>query len=386
MSVTLAISLLSLAVWLVLIFGRGFFWLARDRDAPAPDLKAWPRVTAVIPARDEADMIGTTLAGLFAQDYPGALSIVLVDDNSTDGTAEVAREAAAAAGASDRLTVLAGAALPVGWTGKLHALKQGVDFAAATRPLPEYLLFTDADILHAPDSVRRLVARASRDGLVLCSLMAKLRCVSFGERALVPAFIFFFQMLYPFGWVNRPARSTAAAAGGCVLLARAALERAGGIAAVRGELIDDCALGRLMKRQGPIRLSLTQRVTSQREYPSLADIHKMVARSAYAQLNYSPWLLAGTVLGMLVTYLAAPSLALFGHGAAQAVGALVWLMMALAFEPILAFYRVSPLWGPALPLIAGAYLVFTLDSARLHASGRGGQWKGRAQALRRSSP
>ncbi|MBV9637900.1 MAG: glycosyltransferase [Methylobacteriaceae bacterium] len=433
MTVMLALALLSLAVWLALIFGRGFFWLARERDEPpAATPSSWPRVAAVIPARDEADMIGDTIAALLRQDYPGPFSIILVDDGSTDGTGEVARAAAEALegfpranqpdparsceggnpeakfgpfdswvpacagmsgvgaarpqGADSRLTVVTGRQLPANWTGKLFALKQGADWVAAAAMPPDYLLFTDADILHAPDSVRRLVARARADRIVLVSLMAKLRCESFAERALVPAFIFFFQMLYPFAWVNDPRRRTAAAAGGCVLLDRRALEAAGGIAAVRNELIDDCALGRLMKAQGPIRLCLTERVVSRRAYPRLGDIHRMVARSAYAQLRYSPFLLAGTMLGMAVTYLAAPLLALFGHGAAQIVGAAVWLMMALSFQPVLAFYRASPAWGLALPAIAAAYLLFTIDSARLYWRGRGGEWKGRAQALRSPSP
>ncbi|MBV8566319.1 MAG: glycosyltransferase [Methylobacteriaceae bacterium] len=389
MTVMLALALLSLAVWLALIFGRGFFWLARERDEPpAATPSSWPRVAAVIPARDEADMIGDTIAALLRQDYPGPFSIILVDDGSTDGTGEVARAAAGALEGFPRanLTVVTGRQLPANWTGKLFALKQGADWVAAAAMPPDYLLFTDADILHAPDLVRRLVARARADRLVLVSLMAKLRCESFAERALVPAFIFFFQMLYPFAWVNDPRRRTAAAAGGCVLLDRRALEAAGGIAAVRNELIDDCALGRLMKAQGPIRLCLTERVVSRRAYPRLGDIHRMVARSAYAQLRYSPFLLAGTMLGMAVTYLAAPLLALFAHGAAQIVGAAVWLMMALSFQPVLAFYRASPAWGLALPAIAAAYLLFTIDSARLYWRGRGGEWKGRAQALRSPSP
>ena len=285
---------------------------------------------------------------------------------------------AAEAGAADRLTVLSGRPLPAGWTGKLWAIKQGVEHAEASEP--RYLLLTDADIAYAPDTLRRLVAHAEGRGLVLASLMAKLRCESLAERGLIPAFIFFFEMLYPFAWVNRPERATAGAAGGCMLVRRDALRAAGDIDAIRAELIDDCALARKLKARGPIWLALTERVTSLRPYPRLGDIRRMVARSAYCQLQYSPLLLAGTVAGMGITYLAAPLLALFATGWPQALGVLVWLTMALAFQPILQFYRVSPWWGAALPGIALVYLAFTLNSAYQHARGRGGLWKGRVQA------
>jgi hopene-associated glycosyltransferase HpnB len=379
MTASLAIALATLAAWLYLILARGLFWRAAVRDdwgAPAP--LHWPNVTAVVPARDEADVIGESLASLLRQDYPGVFKVILIDDQSRDGTAEVAKRAAAAAGAIDRLTVLSGRPLPAGWTGKLWAMKQGVEDAEAGEPL--YLLLTDADIAYAPDALRRLVAHAEGRGLVLASLMAKLRCESLAERGLVPAFIFFFEMLYPFAWVNRPERATAAAAGGCMLVRRDALHAAGGLDAIRGDLIDDCALARRLKARGPIWLALTDRVRSLRPYPQLGDIRRMVARSAYCQLHYSRLLLAGTVAGMGITYLAAPLLALFSTGWPQGLGALVWLTMALAFQPILQFYRVSPWWGAALPGIALAYLAFTLDSAYQHARGRGGLWKGRVQA------
>ena len=226
----------------------------------------------------------------------------------------------------------------------------------------------------------RLVAHAQRNGLVLTSLMAKLRCESLAERLAVPAFIFFFQMLYPFAWVNRPDRATAAAAGGCMLLRSGAFQRAGGITKIRGALIDDCTLAALMKSVGPIWLALTDRVHSLRAYPSMEDIRHMVARSAYAQLRYSPVLLVGTVATMAVTYLAPPLLAVFGSGAACVLGAVTWLVMALAMQPILRFYRLSPLWGLALPVTALLYLLFTVDSALQHARGRGGLWKGRVQS------
>jgi hopene-associated glycosyltransferase HpnB len=298
-----------------------------------------------------------------------------VDDQSTDGTAEVARHAAAAA---DRLTILSGAALPAGWTGKPWAIKQGIEHAQISEPT--YLLLTDADIVYAPDALTRLVSQAQANGLVLNSLMVMLRCESFAERAFIPAFIFFFQMLYPFAWVKRHDRTTAAAAGGCMLVRRDALCAAGGIEDIRGALIDDCALARNLKTRGPIRLGLTERVRSIRAYAAVQDIRRMVARSAYAQLRYSPLLLAGTVAGMALTYLAPVLLALFSHGFSQTLGLLAWAIMAIAFQPVLRFYRLSPLWGPFLPVIALAYMAFTLDSAYQYARNRGGLWKGRIQS------
>jgi hopene-associated glycosyltransferase HpnB len=376
MALLTILAVAAFAVWVYLIACRGGFWLAAERDDGGPAPSAWPAVIAVIPARDEAESVGQTVASLLQQNYRGAFSVVLVDDQSSDGTAAVARQAAATA--VDRLTVVQGADLPAGWTGKLWAMQQGVDRALANEP--GYLLFTDADIVFAPDTLARLVAQAESEKLALNSLMVKLRCESFAERAFIPAFVFFFQMLYPFAWVNDRARSTAAAAGGCMLVRREALAAAGGIEAIRGALIDDCALARALKRQGPIRLSLTERAHSIRRYPGLEDIRRMVARSAYTQLNYSPLLLAGTLAGMALVYLAPALLALFGHGAAQTLGLLAWALMAVAFLLILRFYRLAPLWAPVLPLIALGYMAFTLDSAYQYARKRGGLWKGRVQS------
>ena len=384
--VVILIAILAFAVWVYLAIGRGDYWLAGERDdlaEPAPPSASsmtWPRVTAVIPARDEAASIGTTIASLLGQAYPGAFSIVLVDDESRDGTADAARAAAAKANAAERLLVLSGKPLPAGWTGKLWAVSQGVERATSETPPPDYLLMTDADITYAPEALARLVARAEAGGYVLTSLMAKLRCESFAERCFVPAFIYFFQMLYPFAWVNRRGHAMAAAAGGCMLVRPRALASAGGIAAIRGALIDDCALGAALKKHGPIWLGLTERVVSARPYDQVGDIRRMVARSAYAQLGYSPLMLTGCLLGMALTYLAAPLLAIFGHGLAQALGAAAFALMFMSYQPILRIYGRSPWWGLALPLIALAYMAFTLDSAYQHGRGRGGLWKGRVQA------
>lgn len=366
----------ALAIWVAIVFGRGGFWLARERDGPGTGavLENWPRVTAVVPARDEAEVIGRSIASLIAQDYPGPFDVVLVNDGSVDGTAALAR---AAAVGSERLTVLHGAPLAAGWTGKLWAVSQGV---AATGAGADYLLLTDADIEHAPDTLRSLVVRAVTDDRVLVSLMARLRCESLAERALVPAFVFFFQMLYPFSEVNRRGSGRGGAAGGVMLVERRALEQAGGIVAVRGALIDDCAFGALLKRQGAIWLGLTDRSVSIRRYDSVVSIAAMISRSAFAQLGYSFVLLVGTIMGLGLTYLAPPLLAVFGHGYARWMGWAGWILMAIAFQPMLRFYRRSPLWGVALPLIATFYAGCTLLSAWQHGRGRGGMWKGRSQA------
>jgi len=380
-----------LAIWLYLIAARGGFWQAAERDdrsAPGEVSSwngAWPAIGAIIPARDEAACIGETVSSLLRQPYAGELNVIVVDDQSRDGTAQAARDAAANLGLADRLKVVTGRPLPAGWTGKLWAQQQGValveDLSIQDLPNPPaYLLFTDADIVYGADALPQLVERALANGFVLTSLMVKLRCKSFAERLLVPAFIFFFQMLYPFAWANDPRRAIAAAAGGCMLVRRDVLREAGGLAAIRGALIDDCALAKLLKARGPIWIGLTERVHSIRAYPRLADIRRMVSRTAYAQLGYSPLLLAGTIAGLALVYLAPVALSIFADGIAQFLGLFVWLLMALAFRPTLRLYGLSALWGLALPAMAAIYMAFTLDSAYQHARGRGGMWKGRAQA------
>jgi hopene-associated glycosyltransferase HpnB len=365
------------AIWFYLLFGRGGFWLCRQSDDGEPgELSAWPSVAAVVPARNEADCIAESIGSLARQDYPGKFSIVLVDDDSDDDTAAIASTAAARFRGFE---LIRSRGMTSGWTGKLWALRQGIEAARGASPPPDYVLLTDADIVHSLDSVRSLVARAQRSGAVLTSLMAKLRCESFAERCHVPAFVYFFDMLYPFSWVNDRDRTTAGAAGGCMLVKSDALVQAGGIESIRGALIDDCALARQMKKVGPIWLGLTERVRSIRRY-DWADVKRMIARSAYAQLNYSPPLLVAVMLGLALTFLAAPLLALFGGGLARVLGIATWALMAISFLPMLRFYRVSPLWGLALPAIAAAYMIYTLESAYRYWRGQGGIWKGRVQA------
>jgi len=376
-------AFLALAIWSYLAIGRGGFWRCAERDDgdPRPPA-AWPRLAVVIPARDEAEGIGRCLDSLLGQDYHGSWSVILVDDSSSDGTADVARRAAARCGAPEMLTIVSGAALPRGWTGKLWALSQGIAAADALDRPPEYLLLSDADIVYAPGMLSWLVAHAGSRAAALASFMVKLRCDSLPERCLIPAFIFFFQMLYPFSWVNRRDRTTAAAAGGCMLVRADALRDAGGIEAIRDSLIDDCALARRLKAKGPIWLGLTERVASIRSYPRWADMARMVSRSAYAQLGYSPLQLAGTVLAMVLAFAVPPVAALAGSGNTRLFGIGAWAIMAMLFRPTLRMYRISPLGGVALPAIAFAYLIFTIDSALQSMRGKGGLWKGRFQAVR----
>jgi len=367
---------LTLLIWLGLIFAHGQFWRARVSDRGMPPVpQLWPTVAAIVPARNEADVITRSIESLLEQDYPGEFRVILVDDNSSDGTADAARALNDA-----RLVILTGAPLPAGWTGKLWALSQGI--AAAERP--EFLWLTDADIEHAPDTLRALVSRAEDGGLQLVSLMARLHCATWAERMLVPAFVFFFQMLYPFERVNRP-KGIGGAAGGCMLVRRTALERAGGIAAIRNALIDDCTFGALIKRHGRIWLGLTDRSRSIRPYRDIGSIAAMISRSAYAQLGYSPLMLIGTLLGLFLVFGAPPLLTLTGSGAGRIMAAVAWALMALSFQPMLRFYHRSPLYGVALPLIGAFYAGCTLLSAWQHHRGCGGMWKGRAQAAMRPS-
>lgn len=377
------VAALALAIWIYLIAGRGGFWLASRYDdlaLPPSAMAQWPRVNVVIPARDEAASIGDCIRSILSQPYPGELSVILIDDQSRDGTAEIAVEAAASIQASHRLTILPGQALPSGWTGKLWAVKQGLSLIESRLLHPDYVLLTDADILYSGDAVMRLVARAERDRLVMTSVMARLNCESWPEKFLIPAFIFFFSMIYPFSWVRDPERSTAAAAGGCLLARWDALQNAGGIESIRGALIDDCALGARLKLQGRVWLGFSQDVRSVRASDTVEDIGRMISRSAYAQLRYSPLILFGTIAAMVLLYIAPVYLALFGEGTNRLFGVVSWCLMALAFQPTLRYYRQSPLWGVFLPVIASAYMVFTINSAIQYKRGRGGMWKGRAQA------
>ncbi len=373
--------------WLYLVAAHGGYWRTSQRlprVSGEPD--AWPDVVAVVPARNEAEMLPVTLPGLLGQEYPGALSVIVVDDGSSDGTGEVA--AKLAAGSARPLRVISSAPPPEGehWAGKVWAMAQGLRAAGPGH----YVVFTDADIAWAAHTLRRLVAAAEGDDRDLVSQMALLRTATGWERVVVPAFVYFFAQLYPFRRVNMPGSRTAAAAGGCMLIRRGALEKAGGLAPIRGTLIDDVAMGRMIKRQrGRCWLGLTRQVVSVRPYPGLASLWQMVARSAYTQLRCSPLVLAGTLLGLLFLYVlpsagAIAGLAEVAAGATGAAAALTlgaglagWALMSLSYLPMLRLYRLSPLRAPGLPLIALLYAAMTADSARRHYTGRGAEWRGR---------
>jgi hopene-associated glycosyltransferase HpnB len=377
------LAALTVLIWLYLLLARGHFWRVSHALAPAPQTLKPRRIVAVIPARDEADVIGRAVASLLAQRCVHEVHVIVVDDGSTDGTADVAR-AQARAELSARLTVMRGAPLTPGWTGKLWAMSQGAQRAAALDP--DYLLFTDADIEHAPDNLAALVSQAEYEGWDLVSYMVRLSTATFAERALIPAFVFFFFMLYPPTWVASARSRTAAAAGGCMLVRAHTLERSGGLAAIRGSLIDDCALARLIKSSGGrVWLGLTRTARSLRPYVTFAEIGAMISRSAFHQLRHSYLLLALTLLGLLVTYVAPPLLLTASVPGGRALGACAWVLMSLAYWPMVRFYRVSPLWVVTLPLIALFYAAATVHSALQYTRGRGGRWKGRAQDVKPSA-
>ncbi|MER6142516.1 glycosyltransferase [Streptomyces sparsogenes] len=399
----------SLAAWVWLLLGQGFFWRTDVRlprgDAPGPGQGApagpdgdspgpgggecWPSVAVVVPARDEAAVLPMSLPSLLAQDYPGPVEIFLVDDGSTDGTGKLARALAEEHGGPP-LTVDSPGEPPPGWTGKLWAVRHGMTLAAA-RPDTEYLLLTDADIAHEPDSLRELVRAARGSGLDVVSQMARLRVVTVWERLIVPAFVYFFAQLYPFRWVNRAGARTAAAAGGCVLLRREAAERARVPDAIRHAVIDDVALARAVKRSGGrIWLGLADRVDSVRPYPRLGELWRMVSRSAYAQLRHNPLLLVATVAGLALVYLV-PAAALCaglvaGRPGLWAAGAGAWALMAATYVPMLRYYRQTLWLAPLLPVTALLYLLMTVDSAVRHHQGRGAAWKGRTYARPGAAP
>jgi hopene-associated glycosyltransferase HpnB len=384
----LNIATLSLIVWVFLLLFWGQFWRANQRlEINNIDLASYPSVCAIIPARNEADVLPVSLKSLLNQYYSGQFSIILIDDQSTDKTGKVAQEIANYLNQSDRLNIISGQPLPIGWSGKLWAMEQGIQTAKNQELSPDYFLFTDADIEHHSTNLKELVTKAEKEDLALTSLMVLLRCDSFWEKFLIPAFVFFFQKLYPFPWVNNPRNKMAAAAGGCILIRRDHLEEIGSIPSLREALIDDCTLAQKIKglsnpdNPTAIWLGLTEKTKSLRPYDSLDTIWNMIARTAYTQLNYSPLLLLGTVLGMSLVYLAAPVILLLGFYLESnnliIISSLTWFLMAIAYLPTLRLYKLSPLWSLSLPIIALFYNLMTIDSALRHWRGQGGGWKGR---------
>jgi len=393
------LGIITLGIWLHLFFGRGWFWRVGKLDADREPLETpgeWPQVMAVVPARNEEETIGRAVAGLVKQNYPGAFFVVVVDDHSEDATAGIAQQVADESGVGERVRIVSASALAEGWTGKLWALNEGVfnggvtmsgasgtEVPAATPEVPTYYWFTDADVEHAPDTLRRLVVRAERDKLELASLMVLLQAKTLPERALIPAFLYFFLMLYSPQWIAEEELGTAGAAGGCILLRREALARIGGLQAIRGEVIDDCALAKAVKLSGgKVWMGLTRKSTSLRAYGTFGEIRDLIARTAFTQLRYSALLLTGTLAAMFLTYFA-PVILLFAHDStSRTLGFVAWLFMTLSFLPTVRFYRLSIVWTPLLPLTAVFYTYATWVSAMRYWMGKGGHWKGRTQAPR----
>ncbi|MGL5134200.1 MAG: glycosyltransferase [Planktothrix sp.] len=410
----LILTLFSLMIWIILLLFRGRFWQGDQRISEVQEpLLNYPSVAIIVPARNEAELISTSLRSLLNQNYPGSFSIILVDDHSYDKTANIAQETAKLLDQTDRLNIITSQSLPAGWTGKLWAMEQGVKYTTMLNYIPQYILFTDADIEHSPNNLKQLVEKAETENLQLVSLMVLLRCQSFWEKLLIPAFVFFFQKLYPFRWVNHPQSQLAAAAGGCILIRQEALTRIGGLAILKQALIDDCSLAQAVKNtpptplgkggeegefnQGfslrsfifpftsksyyPIWLGLTETTYSLRPYPNLSSIWDMVARTAFSQLNFSTVLLGLTLVGMVLIYLISPLSLIWGivqgNGLVMLLALLTGLLMEIAYYPTLKLYKLSPIWGLTLPLIGFLYALMTLDSALRYWRGKGGSWKGR---------
>ncbi|HZU44127.1 MAG TPA: glycosyltransferase [Terriglobales bacterium] len=372
----------SAAIWIYLLFGRGRFWMISPTPA-AGGKQRNSSVAVIVPARDEASFIGQSISSLLQQNYTGSVHVFLVDDSSRDGTSNIARESAQAIGRSAGLTIISGQPLPPGWSGKLWALHQGVE---AARPLdPEFFLLTDADVVHSPDTISTLASVAETGGYDLASFMVRLHCRRDAEKLLIPAFVFFFFMLYPPAWIANPRRKTAGAAGGCILIRPQALAKAGGVESIRDEIIDDCALARAVKLGGGrVWLGTTASSVSVRPYRSAFDIGRMISRTAFNQLHHSSLLLLMTIIGLTLTYLVPLSLLLSEHAGLVAFGALLWFAMSVSFLRTVVLYRLNPLWALTLPVTAVFYLGATVHSAVRYWLGRGGEWKGRVQDPARS--
>jgi hopene-associated glycosyltransferase HpnB len=377
------IAAIPLAIWLYLAFLRGNFWRLEENSIESKPLEKWPRVVAIVPARNEAETIVRAVASLLSQDYPGEFEIIVVDDQSDDRTAALALKVAEEAGAAARVTVHSASEIPQGWTGKLWALNEGVRTSGNSSP--DYFWFTDADIEHAPDTLRRLALRSEMESLDLASLMALLQAKTFPEKLLIPPFLYFFLMLYPPRWIADPQKRTAGAAGGCILLRRDAFERVGGFAAIRNEVIDDCALARAVEKTGgKIWMGLTRTSISLRKYKSFAEIRDLIARTAFTQLRYSSALLAATLISLFLTYWLPWILFFVGEDPAWLLGSTAASLMTVTFLFTVKFYGLSALWALTLPFAAAFYGYATFLSAVRYWLGHGGQWKGRAQAPRGS--
>jgi hopene-associated glycosyltransferase HpnB len=372
-------AVVPLLIWLYLLMARGGFWRVARQFAPLPaNHELSKKLVVIIPARNEAPVIGDTIRSLLQQDFAGSIHVVVIDDGSTDGTDNAAADAAAGIGLSAQLTVISGAPLPAEWSGKVWAMSQGV--AAASGLDADYLLFTDADIHHDPDSVATLLTNAEARQADLVSWMVKLHTTSRSEQWLIPAFVYFFLLLYPPAWIASLRSRVAGAAGGCMLIRPSALERIGGLRSIHSQIIDDCALARVLKGDGgAIWLGLTRCAHSTRRYGSVAEIGRMVSRTAFNQLRHSYLLLTATMAGLLATFLLPPLLLLSRHPLSMALGAAAWVLMSTSYVPMLRFYGLPAIRSLGLPAVALFYAAATINSAVQYSLGRGGQWKGRIQ-------
>lgn len=372
-------GLITLSIWLYLLTARGGYWRTNTAPLPPPP-EQWPDITVIIPARNEEAVIGSTITSLLNQEYAGNVQIILVDDHSSDGTQNIARQAAQHCQQNENLTILGAPPLPHDWSGKVWAMQQGYLHAIEKEHHTPYLFFTDADIDHGPHTLQSLVQRAEGEQLDLVSLMVLLQNKTFSEKSMIPAFVYFFKMLYPFAWINKPGHPLAGAAGGAMLIRNKALQAVNGLQCIQDALIDDCSLGRALKANGKIWLGLTQNSLSTRGYEKMSEIWMMITRSAYTQLNYKPWMLVGSLVGLTFTFLMPVVLSFSSHPITQTLGIASWLCMSASYLPMLRYYRQSILWAPSLPITALIYMGATFDSARRYYAGKGGQWKGRVQA------
>jgi hopene-associated glycosyltransferase HpnB len=371
-----SVATLTALTWSYLVLARGAFWRVKSSKTDANGTRFSGGIVAIVPARNEAELIGPVVTSLLNQSV--AMPVVLVDDESTDGTADVARHASEKAGKADSLIVIQSKPLPAGWTGKLWALHQGIERARASNPA--WLMLADADVLHGPETVANLGLIASHGHYDLASFMVKLHCESLPEKLLIPAFVYFFFMLYPPSWIRATRRSTAGAAGGCMLLRAGALERAGGLESIRGAVIDDCSMARLLKQHGGrLWIGLTDQSQSLRRYETFSDVEHMISRTAFNQLKHSSLLLLGTIAGMIITYLAPPALLLTRSRLTIVLGAAAWAAMTITYSAMVRYYRLNPAWALTLPLAALFYLGATMHSAVKYWNGTGGDWKGRVQ-------
>jgi hopene-associated glycosyltransferase HpnB len=376
-----SVAVLTVIVWSYLVFARGSFWLINNAKPAANENTKLPiAVLAIVPARNEAELIGPVVTSLLNQSV--SMPVILVDDESTDGTADMARRAAGKAGKSDALIVIQGKPLPAGWTGKLWSMHQGIEYARLRGMNPEWLWLVDADVVHGPETLANLGLIASQGPYDLVSFMVKLHCESLPEKLLIPAFVYFFFMLYPPAWIRNRRRSTAGAAGGCMLVRTETLQRAGGLEPIRGAVIDDCALAQLVKQHdGRLWLGLTDQSRSLRRYETFSDVERVISRTAFNQLKHSSLLLLGTVAGMVITYLAPALLLLTRSWVTIFIGAATWAAMTMTYSTIVRRYRLNLIWALTLPLAAVFYLTATVHSAVNYWKGRGGNWKGRFQDI-----